>query len=269
MIGLITALSSEARPLVDAFNLKKDQGTRRFDLYRSDDLSLIVSGIGKIKSAIAVTILCQKFELSNLVNVGICGSRNMLRPVGQALAVHKITDATTGRDFYPELITDYGLEEGALTTFDRVVTEDTPLEPNVELIDMEASGFFEAASYFLELDRIHILKVVSDHLNVNHVTREFVAGLITRRVDDLRKVLTLLPAPKAPLFSPDELLDINRLVAHFRLTSTQQYQVLDWIRTSKVKGKFTVSLLEEFARTQPMGKSATKAILKNLHDHLV
>jgi spore photoproduct lyase len=60
MIYIVTALAGEAIPLINAFKLKKDLSFTKFDLFKNDEIRLIVSGIGKIRSSIATTYLLVK-----------------------------------------------------------------------------------------------------------------------------------------------------------------------------------------------------------------
>lgn len=52
MIVFLTALSCEARPLIEHFKLKA-QTHSPFSIYQGKNRSLIVSGIGKINAAMA------------------------------------------------------------------------------------------------------------------------------------------------------------------------------------------------------------------------
>ena len=61
MIHFIVATQPEARPIIDTFDLKKI--TNNYNcLYKADDISLTISGIGKINSAISVVKTFYEFS---------------------------------------------------------------------------------------------------------------------------------------------------------------------------------------------------------------
>lgn len=53
MIFIVTALMLEAAPIIDYFKLKKDMTIHPYSVYKGSDIALIVSGVGKLKSAMA------------------------------------------------------------------------------------------------------------------------------------------------------------------------------------------------------------------------
>jgi len=59
---IVTALCSEAEPIIEYFRLKKNTASNKFDIFENDRIALVVSGIGKIKSAIATTILSSTYS---------------------------------------------------------------------------------------------------------------------------------------------------------------------------------------------------------------
>ena len=60
MIHLIVATHYEARPLVKIFNLKKTNSN--FRIYRNNEISLTISGIGKVNSAVSVVQTFYEFK---------------------------------------------------------------------------------------------------------------------------------------------------------------------------------------------------------------
>ena len=52
-INFVVALSPEAQPLIRYYKLKRDRQITAFELYRNDNIQLIISGIGKYNTAIA------------------------------------------------------------------------------------------------------------------------------------------------------------------------------------------------------------------------
>jgi hypothetical protein len=183
MSALLFALSQEAKPWIEGLGLKPENKQGHFRFYRSEKHTAVISGPGKLSMAMAVTELAHKIPKKDrhpgyrIWNLGICGSANKSYARGDFFWVNKIHDYAQKRDFYPEKIEKIGtFSETNLTTFDRPISHHKQADPNyflhlpevdrlhLELVDMEASGFFEAASIYFELSQICVGKVVSDHL---------------------------------------------------------------------------------------------------------
>ena len=82
---------------------------------------------------------------------------------GQAYYVNRIVDETLRREYFPDLLFRHGLPEASIQTVSALIR--SPEEGGkTDLVDMEASGFFEAASRFLSPNRVALIKIVSDHL---------------------------------------------------------------------------------------------------------
>ena len=163
MLYIVTALYIEAKPLISLFNLKKDNSYTKFQVFSNEDVKLIISGTGKVKSATALTYLISKEDIKKndyIVNIGFAAS-NKNSQLGDIVYVSKIQNAYSDFDFYPEMIYKHNFLEGSLTTFDSIIEKKIE---NTEYIDMEAYGFFQTASIFFKKDKIMVLKIVSDIL---------------------------------------------------------------------------------------------------------
>ena len=164
MLYIVTALYIEAKPLISLFNLKKDSKYTKFQVFSNENIKLIISGTGKIKSAIALTYLISNKDIKDndyIINIGFIASSNNNSQLGDIVYISKIQNAYSDTTFYPEMIYKHNFLEGSLTTFDKII--ENKIE-NVEYIDMEAYGFFQTASIFFKKDRIIVLKIVSDIL---------------------------------------------------------------------------------------------------------
>jgi len=152
MLYIVTALYIEAKPLISLFNLKKDNSYTKFQVFSNEDVKLIISGTGKVKSATALTYLISKEDIKKndyIVNIGFVAS-NKNSQLGDIVYVSKIQNAYSDFDFYPEMIYKHNFLEGSLTTFDSIVEKKNE---NTEYIDMEAYGFFQTASIFFKKDK--------------------------------------------------------------------------------------------------------------------
>jgi hypothetical protein len=181
MINLVVALRSEARPLVEHFDMAVITSNSRPRLYEADGLTLAVSGIGKGAAKRAVTVLAARSNRAagpgessfGWINLGLAGHRYY--EVGEGFLASSVKDAErSGRWDLPKICD--ALPPAAVMTVEK---------PEVDysedvLYDMEASAFMAAVSSLSRADRVQVLKVVSD--NLQHPARMLTATLATELI---------------------------------------------------------------------------------------
>ncbi|MDF3820980.1 phosphorylase [Leptospira sp. 96542] len=188
---LFFALISEAKPWINFLNAKPLPSTGRFRKFQSDDSYIVVSGVGKISMALAVSEFAHSFQKKErsefrVWNLGIAGSTSKEQSLGDFFWINKIKDFSSGKEYFPERLEKSKLiNETHLTTFDKPVSNKTKkypfsfLEPQqtnfIALADMEASGFFEAATTYFPSENIQVGKIVSDHLEGTFCTEDSVS----------------------------------------------------------------------------------------------
>jgi len=218
------ALEAEARPLIARFRLKRDLSVTAFRLYRNREagISLVVTGIGKLRMAAAVGFLAVHASPACWIDVGTAGHPEL--PLGTVRLAHRIIDHDSGRSFYPQLVID------APVTTEALITVSRPLSgfPDPALYDMEASGFFEAARHFATVEWIHALKVVSDNRRESFVKKQ-VGGLVEAAVPTLETIVAGLRELHRSIAEPLPL-DLARIAAETRLTQAQTRQVEKLLR---------------------------------------
>ena len=159
-VHFVVALPAEAKPLIAHYRLKRRTGESAFAVFEQDGITLTVSGIGKLATAAAVAythVAFGKPQPAPWLNVGVAG--HACHPLGSAWLAHKVTDAETGRNWYPAIAFKAGCPSAEIRTVSQPETEYAA----DCLYDMEAAGFFDAASRFSTLELIHSLKAVSDN----------------------------------------------------------------------------------------------------------
>ncbi len=188
---IVTALHAEAIPLIDYFRLKPGRRDVPFPIFTGKNIHLVVSGVGKLRAAIATTFLIQQIprnKITGIINIGICGAaRN--QTIGQMFLIDRVTESSSGKIFRLQPTPDSPISLSSLITVNQPLLKGPHLPPNIYLVDMEASGFIMAASYFIPRERIACLKIVSDHLELNHLHKSFVQDLIRRNLKDIEKFL--------------------------------------------------------------------------------
>jgi adenosylhomocysteine nucleosidase len=235
---IVTALDAEARPLIEHYRLKRDNALP-YTLYRSDDMLLLVSGMGKSNAAMAVSALLgwrvpKRGDI--LINIGICAAPSTF-VIGEALLIHQIIDGD--RRYYPDILYPHTLRETSLICTDapQSIASDDP-------VDMESAAIFQAASRFFKLHQMAYLKIVSDHFEPDNVTKEGVISLIHSHVmtfDHLRENLIRVQEQNS-LFSDEERVIIEMFKTHF--TKSQGDILEDTLCYFRLK---------DFSRPLPLG----------------
>jgi hypothetical protein len=245
MLFLTVALHPEARPFIARFRLRQDTGFHAVPVYRSDAVWLAVSGVGRVKAAVAAACLLARapsLEAAVALNIGIAGSTRApdagLAAVGDLFLIHKIVEQTTGRAFFPDMLIRADLPEAVLTTVDRPLDRAAGMAVEEGLVDMEAAGFFQAVASFLPPHRIACLKIVSDFLETRRFDRAWVSRLVEARMDDIDRVIqryeTALAAERDVLEEAHRAA-LNGIRAALRLTAGQYKMLTDAARAYKLR----------------------------------
>jgi len=174
---IVTAIFSEAKAFIELFGLEKSQ-KKPFEVYQNSDVTLIVSGMGKLNSAIATTYISQNHTFEKIYNIGICGTNDKTKEIGRLYGIKSVIDASTSKK--------YSINQTGeiLYCFDMIQKGETGVKKPA-LVDMESFGFYSAAIKFYKKDKICIYKIVSDHLDTTHITNDFIYRLIKKATKEL------------------------------------------------------------------------------------
>ncbi len=150
---------------MEAFRLTRQTENTPFPVYTKDNringLKLVISGVGKVKSAMAVTWLYSNVadgvNESSCLNVGIAGHPEA--ELGECYRINKIIDADDDKVYFPPQVATAKVAGKAAKT----VSKPDLNYDGKELLEMEASGFYVAASKFVSGERLGLLKIVSDN----------------------------------------------------------------------------------------------------------
>ena len=225
MIHIFTALYPEAKPLIQALSLKKRATQTHYQQFLSEegDLSLTITGVGPLQAAAVTASVLTDYDAGaqdQLLSLGTAArltqcehSQRNEDPRAQAESpvtaeaarkdisderaertasmyhIHRITDAATKRDFYPDMLLNTGLPEASLITGAKLLTaQDTWAQVDAQrdkksrqgttddavqgtladrlaaplLYDMEAAAIYQAASMFLGPHQMNFLRIVTD-----------------------------------------------------------------------------------------------------------
>lgn len=187
--------------------------------------------------------------------------------MGGLFRAHKIIDHATKRAYYPDLLGLPPLEEAVVETCDWVVKERNGLDPQTALVDMEASGFFEAASSFLGPERISCLKVVADACEGERLTDDAAAGLIemnlTRIEEQLRGAERWSVSARMALGEADSKI-IDAVSHSLRLTCAQKKVLAQEAQSALARAGKPAEVLKNFLNLRPQGKAEAKEAFRRV-----
>lgn len=189
MITIYCALYAEAQYLIQHYELKKATESRHFQIFFNEKrkIRLVITGVGKLNATVAmaeISTIYPPAEEDLMVNYGSCAAEGMLMPeegeggqgacvpLGSIIMVNKLTDAESGRTFYPDMIYRHPFTEGEVKTSVHVYTADAGTRDEEQMKmeaagqtahDMEAAAFYEAANFYYGPHQMIFLKVVTDH----------------------------------------------------------------------------------------------------------
>lgn len=268
---LITcALPAEAATIVRELELRKEErpGFLEFWKHPAEPLYLAVSGIGKLEMAAATAAALSGLDSplfrTRALNVGMAAADTATSPPGCPYQVLKVTDASTGREYFPDLLPDLALPGAFLRTLDKPLRY-LPQLPSAPappvLFDMEASGFWQGCRRFLPSDAIHALKVVSDSgFRPEEAPRTYNA-MKSAWEDGIPEILRCirllrhLPHPSRLEISDDVLKSSNALVRHFRLTATQGAALRRHVNYALASGRDPLPCMHAFLQKPPPGQA--------------
>ncbi|MBR2751008.1 MAG: hypothetical protein IKD90_07745 [Clostridiales bacterium] len=277
MLFILCALTAEAKPLISALSLRKDNTSCPYDTYFAEDNSVVlaISGMGTVAAASATTYLLTRFgtkkEQDHLINFGSCAGKDP----GMYL-INKITDDISGREYYPDMLYDLssaGLSfssEKALTTVNHVVSS---LEDPDQLYEMEASGIFQAGSHFLPPHRMLFLKYVSDSgvEDPKSITNAHLTACAEQQLSTVLLILGKLKNISEEIPSIDEDLFLSASYAlHLSETLRHElYQLFVYARSENIDIEKILDGLKKEGRIPAPSKREGKEVLHAIRERLI
>lgn len=239
---IITGLTCEAAPLREQWALtpmREDPISERFQVFHRDGVYLAISGIGKVRSAIATASLLTWLQTRGstpvVANVGIAGASQPTLPLGSLVYVNKVRDSATNTRFYPDIIVKHDLPEYALDTYDHPVT----IPPTEQvLVDMEGSGFMQAVTALGSPSSACILKIISDHADGSTVTPTQVSAIIAAHSSRIHAILSALQVELPPVrqLSTEDRVLLDAVIAHTSLSLSQRIELVRRIEALNAQG---------------------------------
>ncbi len=259
----VVALPAEAKSVVQRYHLKRQHDITAFEIYRHDEVSLIICGVGKINAAAATAFLGSMIPAGKnhlWINYGIAGHE--VFPLGKLLIGEKITDVSTQESWYPPLINLKNIAGSQITTVEIPQTH----YPKNSLVEMEASGFIPTARRFSSSELVHCIKVVSDNKQQStiQINAERIKQICSENLGELENIITHIRRLADQLDSLEisqTLLTRYQSRWHFSVTQTHQLKLLlqRW-RALDDQSEYWIQAFEE--------QNDSKALMQSLRRHL-
>jgi len=275
MIYILTALRPEADGLIKQYQLKKVKD-KPFEVFSSEKMKLVVSGVGKINAAAATSYILSDSDINYnhedfFLNFGICGTLKKELTVGEMFLCNKVLDYETKECFFSYILLEYDLEEETIQSIDHLHQKFDFLEA---LVDMEASSAFKISSKFLNTHQIYVVKIVSDlayKKNNEKLSKQFVLEIVDKNinkvVDFIDKTVLFLKSYQM-LFQKRDSEFIEMLSISLNLTFSQKEQLKNAYCFYKANKGCEPSFLEEFLIIKPKNSKERNAIFDQIKQKL-
>ena len=229
MIHFVIATYPEAMPIIKYYKLKQMKHVTPFSIFvnKYKDISLIISGIGKVASSSAVSFMYCIFEYkkNNIwINIGIAGYGK--GKIGEVFLINKITDHLTKKNFYPSIVFECRIPTIACQSY-----EIPNFNYSSKLHDMELTGFFETATKFSSNELVQSLKVVSDNKEnkIDKNNKKFVSNLILNKINTIdlltRKLKEISNSNDKDNINPKVINDFTYLTKSFHFSEYQKIEL--------------------------------------------
>ena len=168
------ATYSEAVPFLRRLEMEQVEN-EPFPVYKYDGFYLMITGIGKINSAIATSYLINAYKIKNMLNIGAAGATSGNYDIGDILHIDKSLEYNDRKDekqehriFSPDVLR--GFKIATLSTHVNPVldpVERLKVSVYADLVDMEGAPFIYACRAFLTGS--YLFKVVTDTIDHNEI----------------------------------------------------------------------------------------------------
>ena len=226
-VNIVVAHALEARPLIKRFGLKPNKAVGALTIYSNGTgVCVVITGMGKQSShattnRLAVLLTNDLGVQEGWLNVGIAGHKTA--EVGSGFLANKIIDADSAKAVYPVPV----LKDKPTSA---VITVDQPeLEYSEDAVyEMEAFGFWAAASNHSFIELVQVYKIISDNLKypADQLDNVFIEKLIANHCDRIESVVLNLKELVREVNEiyrlPDEYEELQK---KFRFTVTQLHQL--------------------------------------------
>lgn len=184
---ILSALKAEAIPLINYYKLVPNNSIG-LQMYKNDLLTILITGVGKknVNKALKEYLKKSKnIEEAKFINIGIAGGVKGNCKIGEMFFINKVFD-----DY---LEVDYNIKTGKRPNIleNHVTTVFEPILNNGQgregLVDMEAYEICSVLSDFNQLNKVIIIKIVSDFMDsdTKYLNSKQIQKLIKKNLYDI------------------------------------------------------------------------------------
>lgn len=271
MIIIAVSMYMEAEPFIKQLGLKKQEGYGRYQIFRNNRFLLVITGVGSIRSASAISYVFGRENIKKtdiVINVGICGGKKEVFSIGECIMCNKIIDNSSNKVFYPDMLYKHDFKETYITTFSR---PNFDMTIDTDCADMEASGFYIAASAFIYQHNIHIIKIISDYMdgkidnnlikkNINDKAKPIIKWIIKRADNEDENMLILNH------FESDLIKDIAQ---NLKISLTMKYELIKLSKNYKIRNKEVMNILNNYKDIKCREKKEGKKNFEEIRQKLI
>lgn len=256
MIYIFSAFYAEAKNIIDHYSLKKEKSpeTVRFDVFANDSIRLVITGVGEINAAAAVSNIGGAYGISpddEILNVGCGAGFGNETCLGSIFLGNKLTEQMTGRTFYPDMLMKTNLRECEIVTVTRVLNEGS----DSVVYDMEAAAVYQAAAFFVGPHRMHFIKLVSDageRIDQSKITELFalqeekICGYIDMLLSVGGNKASMDDKTKGKNTVAESAWNIDGLISDMRCSKVMGDQLAQLIKYCRLSGIDYKAVLDEY-----------------------
>ena len=256
MIYIFSAFYAEAKNIIDHYGLKKEKSpeTVRFDVFANDSIRLVITGVGEINAAAAVSNIGGAYGISpddEILNVGCGAGFGNETCLGSIFLGNKLTEQMTGRTFYPDMLMKTNLMECEIVTVTRVLNEGR----DSVVYDMEAAAVYQAAAFFVGPHRMHFIKLVSDageRIDQSKITELFalqeekICGYIDMLLSVGGNKASIDEKTKGKNTVAKSAWNMDRLISDMRCSKVMGDQLAQLIKYCRLSGIDYKAVLDEY-----------------------
>ena len=248
MIYIFSAFYAETKNIIDHYGLKKEKSpeTVRFDVFANDSIRLVITGVGEINAAAAVSNIGGAYGIApddEILNVGCGAGFGNETCLGSLFLGNKLTEQMTGRTFYPDMLMKTNLMECEIVTVTRVLNEGR----DSVVYDMEAAAVYQAAALFVGPHRMHFIKLVSDageRIDQSKITELF--ALQEEKICGYIDMLLSVGGNKASIDDTKSAWNIDGLISDMRCSKVMGDQLAQLIKYCRLSGIDYKAVLDEY-----------------------
>ena len=276
MIYIAVALTAEAKPIITYFKLKRDNKIKKYQVFKNEEITLIITGSGMMQGAIATTHVLTGSNIGEediFINLGICGAVKDTFQIGDIIFCNKIMNNGSKKSFYPDMLFNHEFKEGTLESFFHVVDKNFEIE-NIkgEIVDMEGAGIYESASIFFSQHQINIIKIVSDYLDTSEITVEKVGKLIEDRIEkisDWLKERKSFDVKNREIFTLSEKENMKKIEENLRLTESMHYEFMELMKYHKLQNKNIEDIISKYSNLKIKDKREGKINFERIKKEVI